>query len=550
MSKALAAMENVLKDCDIVFAPSDPERLALGMRHLSALKARGIEVSVALLPGRRLADDGSVEESLSLMQGRRIVGGVVVEGGKGTAVAESLEELVSATDSLVGQPFGSSPSGSGTDDGADGSEVGSVQDNSEGDTLVGSVSDFSEGGSVIGSPPGVSPFDSGGDEERIVSVGDSSYGASPPGSGVEGDEVVSEGGLSSHFSVCIDMGKMNSVVEVSPESLLVEVEGGAMWRDVRIRLDAAGLYFPHWQGSNDEDATVAELLTRNEPVRFEFGYGSMRESVLSLEVVTPGGVLIRSGSKAVKDVSGYELIPFVMQYGPRCGVIVRAVLKLFPMPERRLFFAASGDKERIERAARIVERVTSPAFLEVLTGSALERLTERIMPGCGTDGERHLLLGCMEGLEAVVEARLKRLYEELGADDAGMICTTDERGEAVQYLDSLLYEVLDGGKGVASIFFDGGASSEGVSEALSGGDFVIVRALPHGRITVYLPFDEEAIDALRRTGFVERVEIAKEVDGALERTISTEGAAGGDSAIGRIAEEVLRRFDPYGIMVK
>jgi FAD/FMN-containing dehydrogenase len=153
------------------------------------------------------------------------------------------------------------------------------------------------------------------------------------------------------------------------------VGGGARFGAFVEEVCRAGLYFPHEPDVLTRHASIAELLMGAEIFGTDGRFGSLREYVLALEIVTPAGEIIRTGSRSVKDVTGYNIAGFLMGGGGHCGMISKATLRLLPPPGTRMQFLCTAPRTTLEKLAGEIHRKLAPAFLELFpyTESAEER---------------------------------------------------------------------------------------------------------------------------------------------------------------------------------
>jgi D-lactate dehydrogenase (cytochrome) len=228
------------------------------------------------------------------------------------------------------------------------------------------------------------------------------------GTSLEGHVNAPHGGLS------LDCSRMNAVVAVNAEDLDCVVEPGVTRKQLNEHLRDTGLFFPIDPGA---DASLGGMASTRASGTNAVRYGTMKELVLSLGVVTADGSFVRTGSRARKSSAGYDLTHLFVGAEGTLGVIVEIALRLFGIPEAISAGHCSFPDVR-SACDTTIETIQSGLpiarieLLDTLTVRACNNYSKLALP------ERPLLLVEFHGTEESVAEQARR-FGEIAAGHGG-----------------------------------------------------------------------------------------------------------------------------------
>jgi len=229
-----------------------------------------------------------------------------------------------------------------------------------------------------------------------------------------------------HGGVSLDLSRMNAVLEVHPDDLDCVVEPGVTRKQLNEHLRDTGLFFPIDPGA---DASIGGMASTRASGTNAVRYGTMKDLVLSLGVVTADGSFLRTGTRAKKSSAGYDLTHIFVGAEGTLGVITEIALRLSGIPEA---ISAGTCSFPDVRSACNTTIATIQSGLPIARIELIDALSVRAfnMYAKLTLPETPMLLVEFHGTEAGVKEQAERFGEivaENGGGDFRWATTAEER---------------------------------------------------------------------------------------------------------------------------
>src|SRR5262249_55121004 len=142
------------------------------------------------------------------------------------------------------------------------------------------------------------------------------------------------GAVPTHGGVVLSMERLNRILEIDQTNLLAIVEPNVITGDLQRAVEAVGLFYPPDPASLERSA-LGGNVAEGAGGAGAFKYGTTKRYVLGLEAVLPTGEIINTGSKAVKNVVGYDLTQLLVGSEGTLAIVTKIILRLIPKPPAR-----------------------------------------------------------------------------------------------------------------------------------------------------------------------------------------------------------------------
>ncbi|MBE9526123.1 MAG: FAD-binding protein [Proteobacteria bacterium] len=238
-----------------------------------------------------------------------------------------------------------------------------------------------------------------------------------------------------HGGIILSFEKMNKILNIEANNRLISAEPGTTNQAIQKAVAEHGFFWPP-DPTSSAICTIGGNLAYNSAGPRAVKYGTTRENVLGLTVVTGKGDTLKTGVKTTKGVVGYDLTRLIIGSEGTLGIITEATLKLTPLPaeKRTLQITYDSIHSAAQAVSAIMAQPITPCALEFIDKQAIEMIRDyssaNLPHNAGAmlmvelDGNKSYLeeglesiissaknSGCIDIIKATSEKEVKALWE-------------------------------------------------------------------------------------------------------------------------------------------
>jgi len=207
------------------------------------------------------------------------------------------------------------------------------------------------------------------------------------------------------------MERFTRILEIDETNLLVVLEPNVITGQLQRAVEAVGLFYPPDPASLERSSIGGNVAECAGGPR-AFKYGTTKRYVLALEAVLPTGEVIHTGSKAVKNVVGYDLTQLLVGSEGTLAIITKITLRLIPKPPAQATLSASFADVRAasDAVSELIRRRVVPAAIELIDADSLQAVAAHVGPMTAPGTGALVIVEC-DGTPAAVDEEAARVHD-------------------------------------------------------------------------------------------------------------------------------------------
>ncbi len=251
----------------------------------------------------------------------------------------------------------------------------------------------------------------------------------PRGSGtsVTGAVIPTEGGI------VIDFTNMNKILEINVEDGYAVVQPGVICGNLNNTLSIHRYFFPPDPGSSAV-CTLGGMISTNASGLRAVKYGTTKNHVLGMQLVLADGKILRTGTRAPKTSSGYDLTRLFINSEGTLGIVTEITVKISPLPEHTSMVLAYF--EHIEDMGNAVSKILTSG-IELSACEVMDKISidvvNKAMDLELPDIEGMIMME-VDGFKAAVKSQIEKILEICNepAHKALEVKSTDDKLERLK----------------------------------------------------------------------------------------------------------------------
>jgi glycolate oxidase len=220
------------------------------------------------------------------------------------------------------------------------------------------------------------------------------------------------GAIPIHGGLVLALQRLNRILEIDQVNLLARVQPNVITADLQAAVEAVGLFYPPDPASLKQSAIGGNVAECAGGPR-AFKYGTTKRYVLALEAVLPTGQIVRTGSKAVKNVVGYDLTQLLVGSEGTLAIITEITLRLIPKPLAAATlmaeFRAIGTA--VDAVTNLIQKRVVPSSVELIDDLSLQALADHAGQPIVSSETRAALIVEVDGSPESVEPDIELVDE-------------------------------------------------------------------------------------------------------------------------------------------
>lgn len=230
-----------------------------------------------------------------------------------------------------------------------------------------------------------------------------------------------------HGGIVLNFSRMNKILELNRQNMTARVQPGVVVGVLQKMAENVGLYYPP-DPSNLAVSTMGGSIAQSSGGARTFKYGSTKDYIIDLKVVTADGEILQTGANTIKNATGYNLSSLFVGSEGTLGIVVEATVKLIPKPEDKRVLMAYFDKieDSVAAVDSIIEQRVFPTTIDFMDQNAIQTVEKFYPSNLLTDKEAALVIE-VDGFKNAVEYQSEIIKSILHSANASAIqCSTNE----------------------------------------------------------------------------------------------------------------------------